>query len=444
VTPRWHELSELVRTSPGRLEIRRRLSFPLWPLSSRLARLHRRTLARRTRLVVVVGSVGKTTTARAVAAALGLRVRRLTLLNANSYSAVAGAVLHIRPWQRRAVLEAGIAVPGEMGAYADVVRPDVVVVTSIASDHRRSFASLEATRAEKVKMVRALAADGVAVLNADDPNVRWMAGETRARVVLFGRGADAAVRATDVALDWPHGTRFLLHAAGTTRAVRVRLIGEHMVHPALAALAVALTEGQDLDATIRAVSALEPTPGRMMPVVLPGGAVVLRDDFKGSLETFHAALDVLAALPARRRIAVLGEMSESPPREYAVYRELGARVAAVAERAVFIGRKFRRYRPGAVGGGLAEDRVVRARDVHEAIALLRQDLGPGDVVLLKGRWQQRLARIAFALAGREVRCRADPCPFRRMLCDLCPLLERPFGGLSRIQGLGASGRDPPP
>ena len=72
--------------------------------------------------------------------------------------------------------------------------------------------------------------------------------------------------------------------------------------------------------------------------------------------------------------------------------------------------------------------MLQAHDAHEALALLRDDLGPGDVVLLKGRWQQGLARIALALAGRDVRCRADPCPFRRMLCDLCPLLERPFAG----------------
>jgi UDP-N-acetylmuramoyl-tripeptide--D-alanyl-D-alanine ligase len=246
-------------------------------------------------------------------------------------------------------------------------------------------------------------------------------------VVLFGTAEDAEIRATDVELDWPHGMRFALHAAGTTRPVRTRLVGQHMLVPALAAIAVGLVEGRDLDRVIVAVEGVEPMPGRMMPVVLPSGAVILRDDFKATLGSFRAALETFSRVPGRR-IVVLGELDEPPRREDAAYRELGAHVASIAERAIFVGRKFRRYRPGATSGGLSADRVLRAADAHEALAFLRQDLGPGDVVLVKGRWQQGLARITLALAGRDVRCRADPCPFRRMLCDLCPLLGRPFEG----------------
>jgi UDP-N-acetylmuramyl pentapeptide synthase len=141
VTGRWRNLPRLLLTSPGRLEIRRRLSWPFWGVTSRLAWLHRRTLGRRTRVVAVSGSVGKTTTMRAVAAVLGLPVRRLALLNANSYSAVAANVLRIRPWQRHAVLEVGIAGPGQMAPYGRVIRPDVVVMTAIADDHRRRRSS---------------------------------------------------------------------------------------------------------------------------------------------------------------------------------------------------------------------------------------------------------------------------------------------------------------
>ena len=424
---RWQNLHRLVVTVPGRLEIRRRFGWPLWGVMSRLAWLHRLTLARRTRVVAIAGSVGKTTTMRAVAAVLGLPVHRQALLNANSYSALAGGVLRIRPWQRCAVLEVGLS-SHQMSRYARVVRPDVAVMTAIADDHRRAFSSLEARRDEKAKLVRALPLDGLAILNADDPHVRWMASVTRARVVLVGTAPDAEVRASDVQLDWPNGMRFTLHAAGATRPVRIRLVGQHMIAPALAAIAVGLVLGHDLDRVLGAIETLAPMPGRMMPVVLANGAVILRDDFKGTYDSFHAALDAFAAVPARRRIAVLGEMDEPPPQEAVAYRALGARVAAMAARAIFVGHKFRRYGPGATSGGLAADQVLRARDVHDALALVRADLGPGDVVLLKGRWQQRLGRIALALEGRDVRCRADPCPFRRMLCDLCPLLERPFAG----------------
>lgn len=98
-------------------------------------------------MVCVIGSSGKTTTARAVALALGIPERRITERNEATF--VALAMLRIRPWQRRAVVEVGIDGPGQMSRYRDLVHPNVVVVTSIASDHARFFRTLEATRAER-------------------------------------------------------------------------------------------------------------------------------------------------------------------------------------------------------------------------------------------------------------------------------------------------------
>lgn len=421
----------LVRSGPGRIELRRRYSKRIWPLSRRLARAYRSTLARRPRVVCVVGSVGKTTTMRAVSAALGVRPHGIALLNANSYASVSSAVLRIRPWQRHAVIEAGIAGPGEMALYAAEIRPDIVVVTAIAGDHWPALGSLEGTRHEKAMMVRALQPSGVAVLNADDPNVRWMATQTSGRVVLVGQAPDADVRATDVELDLPHGTRFMLHAAGRSRQVRIRLIGRHMIFPALAGIAVGLVAGRPLDEVVEAVAAVAPAGGRMVPVVLPGGAILLQDDAKGTLATFLAALDTLAALPARRRTVVFGELRQPPLPEADTYHDLGARVAAVADRAIFVGSKYDAYRAGAISGGLPADGIAAVAGAHEVIAQLRGDLYEGDVVLVKGLWQQRLGRVGLALSGEDVRCRADPCPFKRMACDQCPFLGRPFGGAPR-------------
>ena len=78
---------------------------------------------------------------------------------------------------------------------------------------------------------------------------------------------------------------------------------------------------------------------------------------------------------------------------------------------------------------MSRERVAHARSAHDVIKMLRDDLQPGDVVLTSGRWQQALGRVGLALSGRDVQCRADPCPFKRMLCDICPMLETPFTGL---------------
>jgi UDP-N-acetylmuramoyl-tripeptide--D-alanyl-D-alanine ligase len=417
-----------MRSGPGRIELRRRYNKKLWRMTSPLSRVHRRTLGRRARVVVVVGSVGKTTTMRTVSAALGLRVHPMALANANAHSSVAYALLRITPRTRHAVIEAGIGGPGEMRIYAADTRPDIAVVTAIATDHWPTLHTIERTRDEKADILRALPPTGVAVLNADDPNVRWMASQTQARVNWFGFAAGANVRATNVELDWPHGMSFTIHAAGETHPVHLRLIGRHMVYPALAAVAVALAEGRTLAEAVAAVETVSPGQGKMALLVLPNGGVFLQDDAKGTVATYEAALETLATIPARRKTVVFGEIRQPPLPESATYGDLGLRVAAIADRAIFVGKRFEEYQAGALSGGLAEERITRAADAHEAIEQLRDEVGPTDVVLVKGLWQQRLGRVGLALSGSDVRCRADPCPFKRTMCGECPFLEKDFEG----------------
>jgi UDP-N-acetylmuramoyl-tripeptide--D-alanyl-D-alanine ligase len=350
-------------------------------------------------------------------------------VNNNAKCFLALAIFRIRRHQRHLVLEVGISGPNQMAEYARVIRPDIAVVTAIGSDHNRSLGSLEVTRTEKSHIVRGLSESGVAVLNGDDPNVRWMMGQTRARVVTFGFGETNDVRASLPVLDWPHGMRFRLFTRTGARNVHVRLVGRPMVYPILAAVAVALEEGLALDHVIGALEALDPTPGRLQPVPLAGGAMLLRDDFKGGQETIEAALDVLADIPADRRIVVLGDVSEPVDSQGPIYRHLGARVAQVASRAVFIaGKRSGAYAAGARQGGLPHGAVINARgSVTKAVEALKDDLRPGDVVLIKGRDTQHLARVALALMGRQVRCELTSCD-AQVECEACPMLERGWLG----------------
>ena len=128
----------------------------LWPQLRVLAKLHRRTLARRVRVVAIVGSFGKTTTTAAICKVLGLAVPPPD--RSAAMAALALRLLRVRPWQRHAAFEVAINGPGQMSPYGPMLRPDLVVVTSIGSEHNRSFGTLEATRAEKARMVAALGA----------------------------------------------------------------------------------------------------------------------------------------------------------------------------------------------------------------------------------------------------------------------------------------------
>jgi UDP-N-acetylmuramoyl-tripeptide--D-alanyl-D-alanine ligase len=203
-----------------------------------------------------------------------------------------------------------------------------------------------------------------------------------------------------------------------------------MVTGALAAVAVALNEGKGLDEIVSRLETLAPTPGRLEPAALPNGVMLLRDEFKAPEETVDAALDVLEEIPAARRIVVLGDVDEPTSPQRRVYRRLGERVGRCATRAVFVTRSehMSSSRAGARAGGLLPEAITTVRSVGEAVAAL-QDLGAGDVVLIKGRHTQRLQRIALALSGRTVRCDLHYCNARLTECSRCPMLGRPWKGI---------------
>jgi UDP-N-acetylmuramoyl-tripeptide--D-alanyl-D-alanine ligase len=289
--------------------------------------------------------------------------------------------------------------------------------------------TLEKTRDEKADMLRILPPDGIAIVNGDDENVRWMATQTRARVVYIGEAEDAEVRATDIELEWPTGMKFVARAGAESWPVVTRLIGRHMVFPALAAITVAYLEQLPMAQAIAALARLEPTPGRMQTMRLTSGAYAVRDEFKGSEHTFESAFAALAEIPAQKRIGVIGGISEEHGRQ--AYRDVGAGAAKVLDRVVYVGttKNMATFRAGATKQGMQAECIDHVHTWIEARDRVRELIEADDIVFIKGRWQQALGRVGLSLAGRDVRCRADPCPFKRMLCDVCPFLEQEFYGL---------------
>lgn len=418
-------LLQLLRTPLGRHQIAYGLRFRAWPIYAAAARVHRGRLDGRARFVAIVGSFGKTTTTRAVLAALGRDPH--SQVGGNSWSFVAQRVLAARAGEHT-VIEVGISGPGQMARYASLVRPDITVVTSIGSEHNRSLGTLERTRDEKAAMVRALPPDGVALLNGDDPNVLWMRTQTRARVLTYGFGADNDIRGGNVRLDWPHGMRLDVTVAGATREVRSVLIGRTMAYPLLAGVAVGHTEGRDPDEVARALAVVEPPPGRLERIALANGVWLLRDEYKSALETVHAALDVVEQIPARRKIVVLGEIAEPFGSQGPIYRDLGARLAGIATCVIVVGSHHQPIAAGAARAGLARTAVLDAgRSVARTSELLGAMLEPGDVVLLKGRDTQKLDRIYLALTGQQVGCDLVTCD-AKLRCARCPMLARGWQG----------------
>lgn len=389
-----------------------------------LASVYRRTLARKTRVIAVVGSFGKTTSTRAIATALGFPNPMHS--GSNAGAALAIALLRIKPGDQHAVIEVGIAAKGQMEGFARLIRPDIAVVTSIGSEHMTSLGSLDVTRAEKAKMVHALPASGLAVLNGDDPNVLWMRDSAPASVLTYGFGAANHVRASAVVQDALSGTRFKLHIDGEVHDVHTRLVGRPMIYPILAAVAVSRVEGRKIGPILAALEGLEPTNNRLQVLRHPTGALLLLDAYKGALETILAALDTLEELPAERKIAILGDVEEPPGSQGPIYKEVGKRVAEVAGRVIFVGGKtsFNRLKAGTTAGGLPRSALTHIpRSPLEAAQAVQTELRSGDLVLVKGRMSQHLERVALVLLGKRVACATRTCP-RHHNCSSCPLLQR--------------------
>ena len=432
---RVRDLPAILRNPLGAKVVLRGAANLAWPLLRPAAWVYRRTLLRSTRVVAVTGSFGKTTTCSAIATALDSSVPN----GANHRSNIAMRLLRTEAAAPYRVVEVAIDGPNQMRGFARMVRPDIAVLCGIGSEHSRSLKTLERTRDEKAQLLAALGPGGLAIINADNALAVSARQRTRARVALCGFSREADVRAEDCSLDWPRGNVVRASVRGRQVLVRTRLIGRHMAFPILAALAVADELGIELELAADRLAALPPSPGRMQLVELDEGVVVLHDAFKGSFESFLAAIDAAAELPARRRLLILGDIAEPPGRQSQAYQALGERLARVENAYVLhIGRNRQKLGAGARKAGVPPDRIIHlGKSVAAAIEPVRAMVQPGDLVLLKGRDWQKLERILLALQGATVRCGIDYCDKRGLGCMDCPLLETGWEGLPEFMDLRA-------
>jgi UDP-N-acetylmuramoyl-tripeptide--D-alanyl-D-alanine ligase len=350
--------------------------------------------------VGITGSVGKTTTKEATAAALGARYRVLrTPASHNNEIGVPLTFLRQEPTHEVAVIELGFYVPGEIADLSRLVRQRVGIVTTIPEIpvHFARTPSVEAIVNGKAELIEALPADGVALLNADDPRVRGMASRTKARVILYGESPDAEIRATSVRDAGLEGTRFVVEVAGERAEAHLPLPGRHLLVSALAAIGAAVALDVPLDEAAVALGTLE-RPAHRMSVRRTADLVVIDDSYNSSPAAVVAALAVLRAVQGRR-VAVLGDMLELGTLSVGAHEAVGAEVARSADSLVAVGELAATIAAAAERAGLRD--VHRATDGGEALVRLRQLLRPGDTVLVKGSRALALDKLADELVRTE-------------------------------------------
>jgi UDP-N-acetylmuramoyl-tripeptide--D-alanyl-D-alanine ligase len=357
-------------------------------------------------IVGVTGSSGKTSTKDLIAGVLARRGP--TVAPPGSFNNELGhpwTVLRADEHTRHLVLELSARGVGHIAALCEVAPPTIGAVLNVGSAHLGEFGSRETIAKAKGELVEALPADGVAVLNADDPLVAGMAGRTAAKVVFVGAAPEAAVRAVDVVTDAEARARFRLVTPKGEADVALGLHGEHHVGNALTAAAVALELGMDLADVVQGLTEARPVSKRRMEVTTrPDGVTVINDAYNANPESVRAALKSLATMARggggepRRSWAVLGVMAELGDDAIAVHDEIGRLAVRLdVNRLVVVGEQARPMHQGAHLEGSWGEESVLVPDVDAAVALLRDELRPGDVVLVKASNSVGLWRVAEAL-----------------------------------------------
>jgi UDP-N-acetylmuramoyl-tripeptide--D-alanyl-D-alanine ligase len=344
----------------------------------------------------VTGSIGKSSTKELIASVL---CRQFTTLkskgNLNNEIGLPLTLLQLNATHQRAVVEMGMYGLGEIRELCRLALPGIGVVTNVGPSHLERLGTIDRIQQAKGELVQALPADGVAVLNGDDPRVKAMRDWTRARVFTYGLESQHDLWADEIESLGLEGIAFDLHYKAEKIHVRAPLLGRHSVHTALAAASVGVVEGLSWEQILRGLKDVS-AQLRLIAVSGEKGTTLLDDTYNASPESSLAALNLLADLSGRK-VAVLGDMLELGSLEEAGHRLVGARAAEIVQVVVAVGERGRWIGEAARETGLGRE-VYFADSNAQAVEILREIARSGDMILLKGSRGAKMEEIVNALS----------------------------------------------
>lgn len=342
-------------------------------------------------IIGLTGSNGKTSTKDLTALIMGLRVQtRATFGNLNNHIGVPLTLLSLEDGDECGVVEMGMNHPGELKVLADIALPDAAIVTNVGLAHIEYMGSRDAIGWEKATVPANVHAEGVVVLNANDPYTPLISRHCQATVYTAGTGA-GDVRALDLRPSG-EGTRFKLDFAGEVVETFLPILGDHMVGNAALAACMGWAHGIAPADIAASFSSAKLTGGRM-ETKLVQGILFIDDSYNANPDSMKAGLDTLAALTsAGQKIAVLGRMGELGPHAVAEHQGVGQFAASLGLTALLtVGDEAAQISSAAKSAGLAETLNF---PTHEACAAhLKKMLQPGDAVLLKGSRSAGMEKI---------------------------------------------------
>lgn len=361
-----------------------------------------------TKKIAITGSSGKTTTKEALATVL--QTQAPTLKTYASYNNELGyplTLLRLEEQEQYAVLEMGAEWVGELRDLCETcASPDWSVITTVGAAHLKHFGSLANVARAKSELVQVLSDSGIAFLNYDDPAVRAMQEQTRARVVFYGQGTGAMVRGTQVTETGLAGSHFTLRIGNDEMRIQLQLPGEHGITTALAAAAAGHAAGIPLEAIGQSLETLQPGQGRgqIKQAAGPNGSTLIDDTYNAirpSIIVMAHAMQVTPLAPGGKRWAVLGELLEQGEYAQREHYLTGKALPGQVDFLVTIGDFARFYGQGAQNAGMPAAHIYHfpadpqnqtevEASKREAALLLTQKVLPRDLVLVKGSRGMRM------------------------------------------------------
>jgi len=395
----------------------------------------------RPKIVAITGSVGKTSTKDATAKVLEARFRTrksqksynsefgvpLTIIGARTgwgsplkwLEAIRlglGAIFTKQNYPEILVLEVGADRPGDIKKIREWLKPNVAVITALAETpvHVEFFESPEEVFEEKAELVKNLPPEASVILNFDDEEVAKMRDKTSARILTFGfvEGADVKGAAYGIFFqdNAPAGIEF---EAESLHVKIPNALGKHQALAALAAIAVGKVFDIKSEDAARALSLYSSPPGRLKLIKGIKETLILDDTYNSSPKAAQAALETLAEIPAKRKIAVLGDMLELGKHTITAHREIGEMAAGKKiDLLITVGVRAKFFAEGAVKAGFSKKQILSFGDSPEAARELEKIIEQGDLILIKGSQGMRMEKITEALMAEperagELLCRQD-------------------------------------
>jgi UDP-N-acetylmuramoyl-tripeptide--D-alanyl-D-alanine ligase len=387
-----------LRTSPGPVGLPLLAVRDTLAALGALARFHRRRF--NIPMVGVTGSNGKTTTREMIGAILRTRGPALkTEGNLNNEVGVPLTLLGLGPEHERAVVEMGMSNPGEIARLTAIAEPQLGVVTFAGPAHLAGMGTVDAIADAKAELYFGLPANGICVVNADDPRMLKRAQASGRAMITFavGRGRRGDVVVLDVLAHGPEGLRFTLGVGQREVEAFVPLVGLHNAANAAAAVAAAVALGCGDREIAEGLRAVRPVGRRLRIEKLPSGVTLVDDCYNANPVSMAAALATLRDLAqGGRAFAVLGDMLELGPGEAEAHAKLGEQAAGAAALVAAFGPRSRHTADGARRAGLTD--VFHTEDIAALVAFVKARLAPGDVLLVKASRGMKLERLVEALS----------------------------------------------